>query len=237
MYPNFRRFIRPILLTLVMVLPASCQLLAESEQSASSNTQSNTRTLPIAGDTVEVTYVYDGDTIEVELNGEKVKVRYIGIDTPERDTPYYAEATKANRDLVQGETVILVKDVSETDRFGRLLRYIYLPDGTFVNEKLIADGYARLITIPPDLKYADYFRELQADARSAEKGLWGALPQSDSNQQSDACPICNRNAYNCRDFNSQSEAQACYAACLEIIGYDVHNLDGGGDGVVCEALP
>lgn len=73
-------------------------------------------------DTAKVLRVIDGDTIDVELNGERHRVRYIGMNTPERDEPCFDEATEANNDLVAGKTVQLVKDVSETDRYSRLLR-------------------------------------------------------------------------------------------------------------------
>jgi endonuclease YncB( thermonuclease family) len=124
------------------------------------------------GDLATVTWVIDGDTIEVELDGREVRVRYIGIDTPERDMPFYEEATEANRQLVEGQSVLLVKDVSETDRFGRLLRYIYLQDGAFVNAQLVGDGYAQAVTFPPDVAFADHFRQLQEEARLAGRGLW-----------------------------------------------------------------
>lgn len=195
-------------------------------------------TLP-AGDTAEVVYVTDGDTITVAINGKEYKVRYVGVDTPERDEPYYQEATQFNRDLVAGEWVTLVKDVSDTDQYGRLLRYVYLDDGTFVNEQLVANGYARVVTYAPDVANADYFADLQRQARESSLGLWGVNDFTSSDSQSEApagCNLCNRNVYNCRDFDSQSAAQACYAFCYEIAGEDIHRLDGGGDGVVCESL-
>lgn len=186
------------------------------------------------GNAARVENVIDGDTLDVQLNGRSYRLRYIGVDTPERDEPFYAEATAANRDLVAGETVILVKDVSETDQYGRLLRYVYLPDGTFVNATLLRDGYARLVTFPPDIAQQAYFQQLQTDARLAGRGLWA---ESELQGLPADCDICDRNAYDCRDFTTQADAQACYAACFAISGEDVHNLDGGGDGVVCESLP
>ena len=119
----------------------------------------------------------DGDTIEVEIEGESYKVRYIGIDTPELHHPtkpvgYYAqEAYEKNRDLVEGQTVFLEKDVSETDRYGRLLRYVYV-ENVFVNAYLVQQGYAQVSTYPPDVKYQERFLELQREAREAGRGLW-----------------------------------------------------------------
>jgi len=121
--------------------------------------------------------VVDGDTIEVEIEGERYKVRYIGIDTPELHHPtkpvgYYAqEAYEKNRELVEGQTVFLEKDVSETDRYGRLLRYVYMGD-VFVNAYLVQHGYAQISTYPPDVKYQERFLELQREAREAGRGLW-----------------------------------------------------------------
>lgn len=185
---------------------------------------------PPAGDEAIVTRVYDGDTIDVELDDRIYRLRYIGVDSPEREEPFYQEATDFNRDLVEGQTVMLVKDVSETDQYGRLLRYVYLPDGTFVNAALISNGMARLVTFPPDVAQTDYLRALQEQAQADETGMWS---RPDLVGPCD----CDRNLYDCRDFRTQEAAQTCFAYCLETTGRDVHNLDGGGDGYVCESLP
>ena len=192
--------------------------------------------VPIEGERALVDWVIDGDTIDVLINGEEFRLRYIGVDTPERDEPYYDSASQFNIDMVAGQTVILVKDVSDTDRYGRLLRYVYLEDGTFVNAELIRSGNARIVTFPPDVRFNQLFQDLQREARSAELGLWG-IGDFDSGDAPSGCNICSRNAYNCGDFNSQSEAQGCYDYCLETAGTDIHKLDGGGDGLVCESLP
>lgn len=128
--------------------------------------------LPAGAQPADVLSIIDGDTIDVEIEGDEYRVRYIGIDTPERGMPYYDEATEANRQLVEGQTIYLVKDISETDRYGRLLRYIYLPDGTFVNAWLVESGYAQAATFPPDVAFADTFRQLQEEARQEGRGLW-----------------------------------------------------------------
>jgi micrococcal nuclease len=122
--------------------------------------------------------VIDGDTIEVEFfGGELALVRYIGIDSPERardTTPeecFYTEATKRNEDLVAGQEVQLVKDVSETDQYGRLLRYVYVGE-VFVNERLVREGYAVAGTFPPDVAHTDELRAAEAAARTEGAGLW-----------------------------------------------------------------
>jgi micrococcal nuclease len=130
----------------------------------------------------QVVEVVDGDTIKVEIDGEVYTVRYIGIDTPETVHPSEPvgwmgpEASEANRELVEGQTVSLEKDVSETDKYDRLLRYVYLADGTFVNAELVHLGYAQVSTYPPDVHYQNLFLEKQQEAREAERGLWGPTP-------------------------------------------------------------
>jgi micrococcal nuclease len=131
-------------------------------------------TLPPSAQPAALRNVIDGDTIDVDIAGAEYRVRYIGIDTPERDMPFYDEATRANRDLVTGQTLYLVKDVSETDRYGRLLRYVYLADGTLVNAALVESGYAQAVTFPPDVAFAETFRRLQQEARDAGRGLWAS---------------------------------------------------------------
>jgi hypothetical protein len=97
------------------------------------------------------------------------------MDTPERGDPFGSEATSANAALVEGQTVILVRDVSNRDRFDRLLRYVFLADGTMVNAELIRQGYAQVATFPPDTLYVDLFLALQREARTAGSGLWGSF--------------------------------------------------------------
>ena len=184
---------------------------------------------PPDGERAEVTYVFDGDTIEVELDGRTYRLRYIGVDTPEREEPFYQEAFDFNRDLVAGQTVTLVRDVSGTDQYGRLLRYVYLDDGTFVNAAIIRAGMGRLVTFPPDVAQTENLKQLQQEAREAGMGMWGDAATGPCD--------CDRNLYNCRDFDTQAEAQTCFEYCLDTQNRDVHNLDGGGDGFVCESLP
>lgn len=120
--------------------------------------------------------VVDGDTVELEDGN---KVRYIGVNTPETHHPtkgvqcYGREAAAFNQSLVEGKLVRLEKDVSETDRYGRLLRFVYLEDGTFVNQVLLEKGYAQVVTYPPDIAKSKQFLAVQAEAREEKKGLWG----------------------------------------------------------------
>lgn len=126
---------------------------------------------------VLVAKAVDGDTLQL---ADGSMVRYIGIDTPETVHPkkpvqcFGKEASVFNRGLVEGKPVRLVKDISDTDTYDRLLRYIYLEDGTFVNLALVAQGYATVNTYPPDTAHAAEFQAAQAQARAAAVGLWSA---------------------------------------------------------------
>ena len=127
----------------------------------------------------KVKRVVDGDTIELE-GGQKL--RYIGIDTPETVHPNKEvgcmgyDASARNKELVEGREVWLEKDVSETDRYGRLLRYVYFENenGEKINvgEILMSEGLATVSTYQPDVKYVDLWRELERQAREAGVGLW-----------------------------------------------------------------
>ncbi|OGX38518.1 MAG: hypothetical protein A3C53_06500 [Omnitrophica WOR_2 bacterium RIFCSPHIGHO2_02_FULL_68_15] len=117
----------------------------------------------------------DGDTV-VLVGGERV--RYIGVDTPELHHPkkpvqlYAREAWLFNRRVVEGRRVRLEYDVQARDRYQRTLAYVFLEDGTFVNAELIRQGYAHILTIPPNVKYQDRFLALEREARTANRGLW-----------------------------------------------------------------
>ena len=134
----------------------------------------------VAREIAEVQRVVDGDTIEL-TDGRKVG--YIGIDTPETIEPkrpvccFGKEASNKTKSLLTGKKVILQKDVSDTDKYGRLLRYVFLPldsgQTLFVNDYLVREGYARVYTYPPDVKYNKQFLDAERQAREANKGLWG----------------------------------------------------------------
>jgi micrococcal nuclease len=137
---------------------------------------------------IYVKRVIDGDTILLET-GERV--RLIGIDTPEihesdklyRDSQRTQQdistikelgmrAYKFTKNLVEGKRISLEFDAEKYDKYGRLLAYVYLKDGTFVNAKIIEEGYASLMTIPPNVKYSDLFLKLYQQARTNRSGLW-----------------------------------------------------------------
>jgi len=129
---------------------------------------------------VLVTRVIDGDTIEI-AGGERI--RYLGIDTPETVDPrrpvgcFGHEASAKNKELVERKYVRLEKDITERDKYGRLLRYVYVQD-RFVNLELVTGGYAVIYTFPPDVKYQEKLLAAQKEAREAKRGLWGACLRS-----------------------------------------------------------
>ena len=134
--------------------------------------------------------VVDGDTLKLS-GGERV--RLIGVDTPEvhYSDKLLRDAKRQNKDirviqelgrkaseftkkLCGGKKVRLEFDVEKRDKYGRLLAYVYLEDGTFVNAKIMEEGYGQVMTIPPNVKYAGLFLQLQRQARDGRKGLWGS---------------------------------------------------------------
>ncbi len=193
-------------------------------------------------ETAIVSVVIDGDT--VRLNDGRV-LRYIGMDAPETSQGsvrecFAAEATARNRELVEGKVVRLEKDVSEADRYDRLLRYVYV-DNLFVSEALVRDGYATAYPYPPDVKYRDMLRRADAEAKAARRGLWGtacggrvrgradrSLTTQDSKTRDS---IADRD---CSDFRTRAAAQAFF----ESHGgpaVDPHKLDQDRDGLACES--
>lgn len=141
--------------------------------------------------TASVVNVIDGDTIDILIDGQVWRVRYIGIDSPESGQPNSDFAMNANLALVEGQTVSLEQDVSITDRFGRLLLYVYLADGTFVNSELVRLGAATAKAYPPDTRYQALFAEKQADAENAGVGIWSIstpLPTDTSTPTSTSMP-------------------------------------------------
>ncbi|MBI2846634.1 MAG: thermonuclease family protein [Chloroflexi bacterium] len=127
---------------------------------------------PIGESTLEkVARVVDGDTIVLQ---DGSRVRYVGLDTPEigeKAEFYGQEATETNRRLVEGRQVRLERDVSDKDRYGRFLRYVY-SDGILVNAELVREGYARAVSYPPDIRYQKCLEGLEEEARAARRGIW-----------------------------------------------------------------
>lgn len=141
---------------------------------------------PVKLEKAVVTKHVDGDTVYVKLeDGSEKKVRFIGVNSPESTTktePYGKEASEYTKKSLKGKTIYLEKDVSETDKYGRLLRYIWLEPPKEISESeirtkmfnaiLVLEGYAQSSTYPPDVKYSEYFKDFQKEARKKNTGLW-----------------------------------------------------------------
>lgn len=184
-------------------------------------------------ETATVVRVIDGDTIEVDLDGSLYTVRYIGMNTPETNHPsrglefYGREASARNRQLVEGKTVRMERDVSATDRFDRLLRYVYVGE-QMVNAALISEGYAVAKTYPPDVKFADIFKELQQEAIEKRRGAWATSPALAVACDPSYPTICvpqNADPMTCEDIPSIP---------FPVLRPDPHGFDPDGDGVGCE---
>jgi micrococcal nuclease len=143
---------------------------------------------PAAGGSAVVRRVVDGDTVAVQVGHRTEHVRLLGIDTPESvkpNTPVQCFAKKASERtaalLPPGTGVRLVRDVEERDRYGRLLAYVYrVGDGLFVNLDLVRGGYARPLTIPPNVAHTDEIVQAARAAREGGKGLWAECPAASS---------------------------------------------------------
>ena len=209
--------------------------------------------------TVEVTRVVDGDTIDISPSVEgRSRVRLIGMDTPEihfGTQPYGPEASAFAKRELDGERVGLELDVQKIDPYGRLLAYVYLPDGRMFNETLLEEGYAQVATFPPNVKYQERFLKVQREAREANRGLWGlsagklcqqtdrgnsigggcadSEPESSAASRSASPGSGADSNLDCASFATHEEAQRVF----EQDPSDPHYLDGDGDGVACEDLP
>lgn len=203
-------------------------------------------TSPANEEGAKVTRVIDGDTIELE-NGKRL--RYIGIDTPEisgtNPDCYAREAYERNKELVEGKEVKLEKDVSETDKYGRLLRYVYVGD-TMINEKLVKEGFASVYTYPPDVKYQDRFIQVQEEARNNNVGLWSSCkstPTSIPTTKSVATPKPTQSItstggnYSCDCSKTCSEISSCAEAQYLLNTCGCSQRDGDDDGIACDGAP
>lgn len=162
------------------------QVLSQQESSTSQIEEENT--IDFSREKVKVIRVVDGDTVEIE-GGQKI--RYIGIDTPESTKTldcFGREATAKNRDLVDGKIIGIEKDFSQADKYGRLLRYVWI-DQMLVNDYLVRQGYAYASSYPPDIKYQDLLTEAQKEARENNRGLWESCQTRSSQPQDSNCQI------------------------------------------------
>lgn len=158
--------------------------------------------------------VVDGDTIVANIDGKEYKIRLIGVNTPETVHPskpveYYGkEASEFTKSVItEGREIYLEKDVSDVDRYGRMLRYVWLQvpkeqlnpsdsdiDNNMFNALLLKDGYAQVSTFPPDVNYQEHFLELEKIAKEEKKGLWGKDTSGDNKSSSEGKIRGNKNS-------------------------------------------
>jgi micrococcal nuclease len=236
--------------------PLAEHVATSSTASAIIATDSTPRLEPPLSDTYFVTKVVDGDTLAVSIAGVNTTLRLIGLDTPETVDPrksvqcFGKEASDKAKELLSRKEVRIEYDPSQgaLDKYGRTLAYVFLADGTLFNEYMIAQGYAHEYTYNFPYKYQAQFKAAENSARGLKLGLWAddACASQSSRTPAASTPLaasvqaggyeCTRNVYNCSSFKTQSEAQAAFDACGGDSN-DIHKLDSGKDGKVCESLP
>lgn len=188
-----------------------------------------------------ITRVIDGDTVDVRLAGRSERVRLIGVDTPEPGQPFSARATEFTTHWLEGRRVMLEQDVQLRDRYSRRLAYIWLeqPENRSLSEVrtkmfnaiIVAEGYAQLMTVPPNVRYVEIFRTLQTEARENGRGLWGrAQPQAAGPAKCDpAYPdVCIPSPppdLDCADIPYRR---------FRVLPPDPHRFDRDRDGIGCE---
>jgi micrococcal nuclease len=191
-------------------------------------------------DVATVVGVTDGDTIRVEINGEVYPLRYIGIDAPESPEPLSYESWQANNELVRGQVVTLIMDVSETDKYARLLRYVVVGN-TFVNYELVKQGVATAKQYDPDISCSSTFERAETIAQNTKAGMWVPTPTrwptategpgggSGGNCSPSYPTVCIKPPppdLDCGDIPYRR---------FKVLPPDPHNFDGDGDGVGCES--
>ncbi len=126
----------------------------------------------------QVLRVIDGDTFIARVYGRTERIRLLLIDTPETVhptkpvEPFGKEASNFTKKILENQTVSLELDVQERDQYRRILAYVYLKDGTMLNEQLLKNGLAKVVVFPPNVKYVDPFRRIQKEAQHEQIGMW-----------------------------------------------------------------
>ncbi|MBI2613319.1 MAG: thermonuclease family protein [Candidatus Levybacteria bacterium] len=199
---------------------------------------------------VLVTKVIDGDTIQVDIYGKNETLRLIGIDTPETVDPrkpvqcFGKEASAKAKSLLSNKSVRLEADPTqgERDKYQRLLRYVFLEDGTNFNKLMISEGYAHEYTYNTPYKYQLEFKQAQKDAEMNKLGLWADNACSTSTPQSTPTTIINGTTsdnngnFTCAGKTTCGQMASCAEAQFYLNSCGVSRLDGDKDGVPCETL-
>lgn len=235
----------------------------EEKTDIATTTPQATTTSVVSGSNATILYsvvkVIDGDTVDVNVNGKAERLRLIGINTPETVDPrksvecFGTEASNKAKQLLTNAKVRLEADPSqgERDKYGRLLRYIFLEDGKHFNRIMISEGYASEYTYNLPYKYQAEFKQAENEARAAKRGLWAdnacktatqpatqpavQNPKPTTNTSQPSTSYADKD---CSDFKTQAEAQAYFDSRGGSASNNVDRLDGSDkDGKVCESLP
>lgn len=203
---------------------------------------------PIISNTLyNVLKVIDGDTINVSINGKSETLRLIGIDTPETVDPrkpvqcFGREASNKAKEILSGKKVFLESDPTqgERDKYNRLLRYVFLEDGTFYNKFMISDGFAHEYTYNLPYKYQKEFKKAQTEAMNNKKGLWA---DNACNNFVNTTPVItisvipNSGNYSCNGKTKCTQMINCEEAKFYLNSCGASTLDGDKDGTPCESL-
>lgn len=197
-----------------------------------------------------VVYVVDGDTIDVNRNGQKIRVRFYGVDTPEK-AQWYGQNAKT---FLSAQVIGKVVEIQETGRAAwNRAEGIVLVGNLNINRHLVEYGYAWVDPRYCQKPFCSDWKQSEKEAKAARRGLWknaSAIPPWEYRKRKRASTPkkrpakgtgagfdCSTNRYNCSDFKAQAQAQSCYDHCMQVVGRDVHKLDRDKDGRVCESLP
>lgn len=211
-------------------------------------------------DLYTVVRVVDGDTVDVKIGDKVERLRLIGIDTPETVDPrktvqcFGAEASNKAKTILTGKKVSLQADPTQDnrDKYGRLLRYVYLENGTNFNKMMITEGYAHEYTYYVPYQMQSEFKAAQKDAEQNRRGLWSpatcngvtssgqkvATPTSGGTNSAAPTPqgsSCNPNYTPCIPNSSTDLNCSDISIKVRVVGTDVYHLDRDGDGFGCDA--
>lgn len=252
--------IAPLVIVFLLSFIWSWTIISPSKsQNSQVETSKNTLTQTIKPSSTEkktlykVVKVIDGDTINVEINSKKETLRLIGIDTPETVDPrkpvqcFGKEASDKAKSVLSGKNVALESDPTqgERDKYNRLLRYVFLEDGTSFNKYMIGEGYAHEYTYQSNpYKYQTEYKQAEKDARENKRGLWAdnacptitAPTKSPTQTQPPAQPPSNTRGYTCNCSKTCTQMFSCDEAYFQLNQCGCSARDRDGDGVPCESL-
>ncbi len=238
--------------------PKAKSKVRKHKQKAATPTRANDR----GGAYYRVVEVVDGDTIKIAKDGRTETLRLIGLDTPETKDPrrpvqcFGQEASARAKKLLSGKTVRITQDPTQDtrDKYGRMLVYVWIEDGTLYNYRMILDGYAHEYTYDVPYQQQARFRAAEEQARQAGRGFWspktcagdtkqpaedGADAESAKPPRQQAPPASGDDGVDkdCSDFDTRQEAQSYFESQGGSATNDVDTLDGNSDGEACESLP